>query len=109
SKRAAEINAAVADRGYDTYQARNVAARATRDVKRHTPVGELLPVWQAELETVGWPVPELAAAIDQAAERRLVAEPLTSTQLQHLVTEMVTADGDLSRRKVFTRADIIVA
>src|SRR4051794_694076 len=36
SKRAAEINAAVAERGYDTYQARNVAARATRAAKRHT-------------------------------------------------------------------------
>jgi conjugative relaxase-like TrwC/TraI family protein len=43
SKRAAEIEAEVARRGHDSYQARNVAARATRDPKRHTRVGELLP------------------------------------------------------------------
>ena len=34
SKRSAEITAAVVERGYDTYQARNVAARATRAHKR---------------------------------------------------------------------------
>src|SRR5207248_8305935 len=70
SKRAAEIDAAVAERGFDTYQARNVAARTTRSVKRRTPVGELMPVWHAGLEAVGWPVPELAVAIEEAAEQR---------------------------------------
>ena len=37
SKRAAEIDAAVAERGYSSYRARNIAARDTREVKRHTP------------------------------------------------------------------------
>src|SRR4051812_20331154 len=97
SKRAAEINAAVGERGYDTYQARNVAARATRSVKRHTPVGELLPVWQAELEGVGWPVRELAVAVDRAAENRAVPERLADSQVERIVTEVVTATGDLSR------------
>ena len=39
SKRAAEIDDAVAERGYSSYRARNIAARDTRDVKRHTPIG----------------------------------------------------------------------
>src|SRR5205823_126061 len=64
SKRAADIDAAVTEQGFATYQARNVAARATRSVKRHTPVGELMPVWRVELEAVGWPVHELTAAVD---------------------------------------------
>ena len=36
SKRAAEISEAVAEKGFDTYQARQVAARETRKTKRHT-------------------------------------------------------------------------
>src|SRR5947209_2202103 len=109
SKRAAEIDAAVTERGFDTYQARNIAARTTRSVKRHTPVGELMPVWQAELEVVGWPVRELTASVDRCAGQRIVTEPLTAADIKRMVTELVTDDGDLSRRKVFTRADVIVA
>jgi conjugative relaxase-like TrwC/TraI family protein len=41
SKRAAEITRAVDARGDSSYQTRNIAARDTRAVKRHTPVGEL--------------------------------------------------------------------
>jgi conjugative relaxase-like TrwC/TraI family protein len=109
SKRAAEITAAVAERGYDTYQARNMAARATRAVKRNTPVDDLLPVWRSELQEVGWPAPQLAAAVDEAAARRVVTDRPTEGQVQRLVTAVVTGDGDLCRRKVFTRADAIVA
>jgi len=49
SKRSAEIEEHLASRGLSGYRARNVAARATRDVKRHTPLGELMPTWRAEL------------------------------------------------------------
>src|SRR5207302_1606221 len=44
SKRAAEIDAAVAERGYSSYQARNIAARDTRQVTRPTPTGALVPL-----------------------------------------------------------------
>ena len=40
SKRSAEIDAAVAEAGHDTYRARQVAARTTRRAKRHTPEAE---------------------------------------------------------------------
>ena len=57
SKRAAEISEAVEARGYSSYRARNIAARDTREVKRHTPVGELMPRWHQELAEVGWTCP----------------------------------------------------
>jgi hypothetical protein len=41
TKRAAEIQAEMDATGDESYQARNIAARTTRDPKRHTPV-ELL-------------------------------------------------------------------
>ncbi|MHB8288202.1 MAG: relaxase domain-containing protein [Acidimicrobiales bacterium] len=46
SKRAAEITAAVEERGTDTYRARGVAARSTRAAKRHVPEGELVARWR---------------------------------------------------------------
>ena len=49
SKRSAEITAAVEHQGYDTYQARQVAARGTRKAKRHTPPADLMAGWLAEL------------------------------------------------------------
>jgi conjugative relaxase-like TrwC/TraI family protein len=65
SKRAAEIDKAVAAAGYGSYRTRSVAARTTRAVKRHTPVGELMPGWPAELEAVGWPLERRSAAADR--------------------------------------------
>jgi conjugative relaxase-like TrwC/TraI family protein len=67
SKRAAEITAAVEARGESSYRARNIAARDTRAVKRHTPIGELMPRWHGELADVGWSVPDLAASVERAA------------------------------------------
>jgi hypothetical protein len=66
SKRAAEIDEAVAEQGFATYQARQVAARETRKAKRHTAVDDLLPVWRAELEKAGFPPNELAHQVERA-------------------------------------------
>ena len=53
SKRSDDIAEHLARTGQHGYRARGVAARATRSVKRHTGVDELLPTWHQELETVG--------------------------------------------------------
>ena len=45
SKRSAEVAAAVEHQGYDTYQARQVAARSSRKAKRHTPPADLMAGW----------------------------------------------------------------
>ena len=46
SKRAAEVTAAVAEHGVDSYRARQVAARTTRTSKRFTPVADLMGRWR---------------------------------------------------------------
>lgn len=108
STRAAEISAAVASRGYDSPQARQVAARQTRAVKRHTPPAQLMPIWHAQLETLGVGPAELLASVrDHNANP---PEPrLRQAELDALVAKSLSADGALAQRKVFTRADVIVA
>jgi conjugative relaxase-like TrwC/TraI family protein len=109
SKRAAEITAAVAERGYASYRARNVAARDTRDVKRHTPVGELMPRWHRELAEVGWSVPEVVAAVEAAARQVEVPGRLTERDVLRIVRDALGPDSRLSTEKVFTASDLVVA
>ncbi len=110
SKRAVEINAAMAAKGYDTYQARQVAARDTRSAKAHTPVADLVLHWQGELAHAGYPVAELLASIQRAgAERDLRPERLKQEELTEQVAEALAPDGTLATRKVFSRKDVVVA
>jgi conjugative relaxase-like TrwC/TraI family protein len=108
SKRAAEIAAAVAERGESSYRARNIAARDTRAVKRHTRVGELMPRWYEELAEIGWTVPELVAAVERAGREAAVAPPVSEREITRLMTEALSADSRLSVAKVFTAADVVV-
>ncbi|HVW33605.1 MAG TPA: MobF family relaxase, partial [Acidimicrobiia bacterium] len=109
SKRAAEIGEAVKARGGSSYRARNIAARDTRDVKRHTPVGELMPRWHAELAEAGWTVPDLVASVERAGRETTVARPLSEREITRLGIAILSSNGRLSRAKVFTAADVIVA
>ena len=108
SKRAAEIDAAVAERGYSSYRARNIAARDTRDVKRHTPIGELMPRWRQELAEVGWTVPDLVAAVDLAAQQAELPGPLSEREVLRITREVLGPESRLSTEKVFTAADVVV-
>ncbi len=110
STRAAEITAAVSSRGYDSPQARQVAARQTRSIKRHTPPAELMAVWAAQLDAVGVTRAQLLA--DMAAQRRAVTPPepwLRRDELGAGVAAALAPDSALAQRKVFARADVIVA
>ncbi len=69
SKRAAEITAELDRLGYTSYRAKGIVARNNRDRKRHEPVGKLMTRWQAELESVGWPVAELSRSVEAARPR----------------------------------------
>ncbi len=110
SKRAAEIQAEVHATGYDSYQARNVAARTTRDPKRHTPVGVLLPRWHAEIEAAGWSVESIVEAVElEAASRRLPGPHVSAYEARRVAQEALAPDGPLADRKVFCRRDVIVA
>ena len=113
SKRSAEINEAVAEKGFDSYQARQVAARETRKTKRHTPVDELLPRWRTELTEAGFPPEQLVADIKRAdLEYRLEHSPtkvLWDKELAELTNDVLGPDGTLSAGKVFSKRDVIVA
>jgi hypothetical protein len=108
SKRAAEITAAVEERGDSTYQARQVAARTTRGAKEHRSEGELVARWRGELADIGWPAEWLAASVRASSGRRIAPRP--SVQELHRILSLVLAgDGELARRKVFSQRHLIVA
>jgi conjugative relaxase-like TrwC/TraI family protein len=109
SKRAAEIDDAVRDAGYDSPRARAVAARATRQVKRHTPVGELMPGWLAELDINGVPLPGIARSVAAESRARSVVEPVVAADVVVALADELLAGSRLAERKVFTRHDVHVA
>jgi conjugative relaxase-like TrwC/TraI family protein len=112
SKRAREITEAVAERGFDSYQARQVAARETRKTKRHAPVDELLLRWRQELTDAGFPPEQLAADIERAGvehRRDHRYQRLFDQDLRRLASDVLGPNGMLSDRKVFAKRDVIVA
>jgi hypothetical protein len=110
SKRAAEIDAEMVRTGHDSYRARGIAARATRDPKRHTPVGELMPRWENEIEAVGWSVERIVDAVEREAAAYQRPRPeLTDYELRNIATEALADGSPLVARKVFAKRDVIVA
>ena len=107
SKRAAEITAAVQARGEDTYQARQVAARTTRKGKERVSEGELVARWRTELTDVGWPPERLLASIHAASGAR-IAGRLSAAEAHRVLARVFADDGELARRKVFARRDLLV-
>ena len=60
------------------------------------------------MASIGWPVERLAAPIDTAA-RELGAPPkLTLKSVRRMLGEVLSADGELARRKVFARRHVLV-
>jgi conjugative relaxase-like TrwC/TraI family protein len=110
SKRAAEIRAELERTGNSSYRARAVAARTTRAIKRHTPVGDLLPRWHAEVEATGWSVERMAAEVDlEAACHPRPAPTLSAAEVRRVVNDALAPEGPLAETKVFARRDVIVA
>ncbi len=109
SKRAAEIEAECQRRGEGSYRARGVAARATRKAKSHEPVGALMERWREEIASAGWPAERLAAAVDLASRHREDLAPLRLREARALISDVLADDGELARRKVFSRRHLVVA
>jgi conjugative relaxase-like TrwC/TraI family protein len=88
SKRSAEITAAVESKGYDTYQARQTAARDTRKTKRHTPPTDLVDCWIRELSTGGYTPEGMLDEITKAAANSRHHQPqvLSASQLAALAS-----------------------
>ena len=108
SKRAAEIDAECQRRGDNSSRARAVAARTTRQAKQLGVEGELVARWQGELASIGWPVERLTAAIDGAARELGPPPKLTLKSVRRMLDEVLSADGELARRKVFSRRHVLV-
>jgi hypothetical protein len=110
SKRAAEITAAVESNGYDTYQARQTAARDTRKTKRHTPPADLMDGWILELSAAGYTPEEMLHDADAAGRtRRRQSQVLSAQQMTALAAYALGPSGRLAQQKVFTRSYIAVA
>jgi conjugative relaxase-like TrwC/TraI family protein len=109
SKRAAQIEAECQRRGDSTYQARSMAARTTRRAKAHEAEGGLVSRWRAELAQAGWPVERLAASVDAARRDREMVEALSVGSARALLSDVLGPEGDLARRKVFSRRHLVVA
>jgi conjugative relaxase-like TrwC/TraI family protein len=108
SKRAAEIEAECRRRGEGSYRARGVAARATRKAKRHEPVGLLMECWREEIASVGWPAERLASSVDAASRQREDLKQLSVKGARALTSDVLSGDGELARRKVFSRRHLVV-
>jgi conjugative relaxase-like TrwC/TraI family protein len=109
SKRADEIAEHLAATGHSGYRAAGMAARATRSVKRHTGVEELMPVWHAELEAVGWSAERLATHLDrERTGTPHLPVPLTDQEIDALAAEVLDIDGPLlAGHKVFTATNLV--
>jgi conjugative relaxase-like TrwC/TraI family protein len=111
SKRSAEITAAVESKGYDTYQARQTAARDTRRSKRHTPPADLMDGWILELSAAGYTPEGMLDAIIEAAANTAnrQRQTLSARQMAALSVYALGPSGRLAQQKVFTRSDVAVA
>ncbi|MGH9229795.1 MAG: MobF family relaxase [Acidimicrobiales bacterium] len=109
SKRADAITDYLAEMGYSSYRARNVAARRNRPVKRGTGTDQLTPRWIAELETHGWTLDRLAASLERARQQcRGLASPLTDVEIDRLAAELLDPEGEfLAHWKVFDRPRLV--
>jgi conjugative relaxase-like TrwC/TraI family protein len=108
SKRSEQIDDEMIRVGYDTFRSRAIAARSSRQAKRHQPVEDLVHLWRSELAEVGITVADMTDAVTDARHERIAAE-LTAPRTRALVADLLGPDGRLAGQKVFSRRDVVVA
>jgi conjugative relaxase-like TrwC/TraI family protein len=108
SKRSTEIDDATGRPGETSYRQRAIAARRTRNAKRHEQVTDLMARWQGEIETGPYTIAGITADVDRSHHRRITPE-LDELDLDRLATELLAPDGRLAADKAFCRRDVIVA
>jgi hypothetical protein len=110
SKRSADIDAEVEEKGFDSPRARGVAARSTRGAKGSEDAGSLSARWLAELEGIGWPARRIGHRLDHAAGvHHAPLRTLSDTERHALAAELVGPGGPLAEVKAFARTDIVRA
>ena len=108
SKRSDDIAGELVDVGFDSYRAKGHAARNSRKAKRHQPVDDLMAKWTAELAAIGITVEDMDRTVTEESGQR-IARDLTPEIVQALVEDLLSSDGRLAERKVFSRRDVIAA
>jgi len=108
SKRSEDIAGELVDVGFDSYRAKGHAARNSRKAKRHQPVDDLMVKWTAELASIGITVEDMARTVSEGSGQRIAGD-LTPEIVQVLVEDLLSSDGRLAERKLFSRRDVIVA
>jgi hypothetical protein len=68
-----------------------------------------MPVWRRELEGVGLGVERLAEMVLEDARNLRRPQPLSNRDIEQLAADVLAPGGPLAERKVFTRADVVVA
>ena len=58
---------------------------------------------------MGWPAERLAAAVDAARRHREEPAPLSVKDARAIISDVLADDGELARRKVFSRRHLVVA
>jgi len=109
SKRSAQIEEELERTGHSSYRARGIAARASREHKRHEPIADLMGHWRSELAEAGWPLERVVENLGLANEAARIPQRLGHGAEAALAAEVLAPDGALARAKVFSRRDLIVA
>ena len=104
SKRSAAIEAECQRQGWASYRARGVAARATRQAKRHDAPEELMPRWHAEITDAGWTPERILGQVLEAGRSFWLAPIDVTAALGALFDD----EGRLARQKVFAAKDVMV-
>lgn len=107
SKRSEDIDLAMESSGYRSYRARGVAARNTRAAKTDDSPDELLPLWIDDIETVGWTPTTVTSEIVDASASTHLTKRLSDADLAARARDLLAIDGELGKRKAFTRLDVI--
>ena len=96
SKRSAEIDADVEEKGFDSPRARGVSARSTRGAKGDEDAGSLLARWQAELQEIFWPARRIVRHLDEASDRHRPLRTLNDAERSRLAAELIGPGGPLA-------------
>ena len=105
SRRRAQIEAAMAERGTSGARAAEAAALATRRSKdRVVTSRELFADWRERAAEVGWSAEAARSLVRAGAARELSAE-----DVERLIAGLVGPSGLTQRRSTFTRRDVVGA
>ncbi|HEX8101501.1 MAG TPA: MobF family relaxase [Solirubrobacteraceae bacterium] len=106
SRRRAEIEAMLAERGTSSARAAEAAALATRRPKdTRTDIDALSTEWRARSEALGFSAPELAGVLSPRHRSRV----LSSTNVERLFDDLTSANGLTRAAATFSRRDVVQA